>query len=85
MLKLTIGKVYFAKQNPKVMMLSNGNIQIGILEINREGKITFLNKMPYLPDSRNLVGRNVYTAVELFEIEWRFEPPISLGTTKTLE
>ena len=36
------------------MMLTNKNIQISFLDINRKSVISLLNRLPYLSHSRNL-------------------------------
>ena len=49
MAKPSIGKVNFVKANEMMtMMLNNMNIQISILEINRESIIILLNQLLYL-------------------------------------
>ena len=65
-------KVYFAKQNVKIMMIFyNENVQISILEINKESIITLLNKLPYLSDNIHLKSRYVHVTTELLKIENR--------------
>ena len=63
------------------MILNNSNIQISILEIKRN-RITLLNKLPYLFDSRQLKGRHLYEVTDLLKIEYGQKPPVSLDTTK---
>ena len=46
------------------MMLSNRNMQTSVLDINKEGTITFLNKLPYLSDSEHLKIRKVHIMTE---------------------
>ena len=46
--------IYLAKENVKLMMMLNRNMQISILKIKKESVITLLNKLPHLSDSRYL-------------------------------
>ena len=52
------------------MKLDKRNMQISILEMNREGIITFLNKLLYLADSRLLRSQNVHIAIQSLKTEY---------------
>ena len=53
-----------------MMMLHIMSMQIGILEMNTKSKITLLNQLPYLSDSRYLKGRYVHIATESLKTEY---------------
>ena len=53
-----------------MMTLDDRNIQINILEINRESTMTLLHELPYLFDSWYLKIRYVHVAIELLKIKY---------------
>ena len=53
--------------------LNSKNMQISIIEINRESICLMLNKLPYLSYGRHLKSRYVNVAIKVPKIEYRSE------------
>ena len=53
-------------------MLNNRNMYINILEVNGEGIITMLNKLPDMPDSRHLKRR--YMQITTKPLKFKYGP-----------
>ena len=68
------------------MRLTNRNMQISILEINRKHiNLAELNDLSYLFDSRHLKPAYMHVATELLMIKYGHEPTVLLGTTNAFE
>ena len=62
--------VLLNKMQKMAMILDSRNVQVGVLKINRKSIINWLNKGPYMFDSRDLKSRYVHVVIELLKIEY---------------
>ena len=66
-----IGFIMPNKMQKMVMMHTNRNMEISVLNINRKSIITFLNRLPYLSAIRHPKCRYLHVEIKSLKIEYR--------------